>query len=586
MNAGEAPARRAAQEFVAELTRWRVIRGMSKKQLAAEMSFDASYVSHVEANRHRPTADFARRAESALQAGGAIWQRFEQYDRLRERSRTSGRGVSSSETWLPTGGGLVVDLEMARLSLDDGIYRVSMRRALYNAGPDPVTRYPIRIDVNRYPEDTERSNRHHRQFPLTWEGVKLTATCDGESMNIRPRVDRDAIKEAWLLFENDEGRFPLYPGQRATIAYRYEVDENRWGPWFQRAIRLPTRKVSVEVDFPASLRPLVWGVETSLSTESVPLRTPISHEYTADGRVVYRWQTDSPTTYTWYRLEWRFRGGWSLPPVESHSALCQDEHPAETGVDEPVIPAQTQVQESRRQHRPTGTPGMPATSGGRTEVEMLKDEGTSRKPTIPRQVSAEADARPDAKPEHRPDNTGERMRSAGIVQRGSSLLTTPVRRFDLPRQAGLAVSVIAQLVEALDLVDELHPFVKGVGLAAPQIGLDWAAAVVRPGGYGGDPITLLNPRILTQSEERDNQYEGCLSFFDHRGLVPRPLRITVERTLPTGQRAVEAYERATARLIAHEIDHLDGLLYIDRMPPGTELMPIEEYRETGRPWKY
>src|SRR3954467_11979833 len=105
MTTGESPAQRASDAFVAELVRWRVERGMSKKQLAAAMGFDPSYVSHVEARRHRPTEDFAppptrggpprprppgsspRRAEAVLHADGAIWQRFREYDELRATSR-------------------------------------------------------------------------------------------------------------------------------------------------------------------------------------------------------------------------------------------------------------------------------------------------------------------------------------------------------------------------------------------------------------------------------------------------------------------------------------------------------------------
>jgi len=55
MSTGDSPVQRASEAFVADFARWRVERGMSKKQLAAAMGFDASYVSHVEARRHRPT---------------------------------------------------------------------------------------------------------------------------------------------------------------------------------------------------------------------------------------------------------------------------------------------------------------------------------------------------------------------------------------------------------------------------------------------------------------------------------------------------------------------------------------------------
>src|SRR3954451_20265237 len=104
MTTGESPAQRASDAFVAELVRWRVDRGMSKKQLAAAMGFDPSYVSHVEARRHRPTEDFARRAEAVLHADGAVWHRYREYDDVRPqpgvRASLIGRDPPVPEQWL------------------------------------------------------------------------------------------------------------------------------------------------------------------------------------------------------------------------------------------------------------------------------------------------------------------------------------------------------------------------------------------------------------------------------------------------------------------------------------------------------
>src|SRR5688572_33201285 len=108
------PIEQAAESFAAELTQRRIERGMTKKQLAARMGFDPSYISHIEGRRHRPTEDFARRAEAVLSASGAIWRRFQEYDEARQA-----RGPVTLLTrepviptqWLPPGAGLVVELE-------------------------------------------------------------------------------------------------------------------------------------------------------------------------------------------------------------------------------------------------------------------------------------------------------------------------------------------------------------------------------------------------------------------------------------------------------------------------------------------
>ncbi|MGF1426860.1 peptide deformylase [Kitasatospora sp. LaBMicrA B282] len=125
-----------------------------------------------------------------------------------------------------------------------------------------------------------------------------------------------------------------------------------------------------------------------------------------------------------------------------------------------------------------------------------------------------------------------------------------------------------------------------MGIAAPQIGVGRAAAIVQPAEPGAPAIILLNPRITEGSDETDEQFEGCLSFFDVRGMVPRPLRITVETTTLDGQLATITYERGLARLIHHEIDHLDGLLYTARMRFGTAPIPVQQYRQTGQAWAY
>jgi peptide deformylase len=503
------PIERAADSFAAELSRRRVEQGMTKKQLAARMGFDPSYVSHVEGRRHRPTEDFARRAEAVLGAAGAIWQRFQEYDELRHaRPPAAHRDPPVPEQWMPPGTGLIVEQELASLSYRDDAYRCVIRRALYNAGTEPVTRYLVRVAVDRYPNDPERSNRHHREHPLTFAELDLQAYCDDqgarEPMDWRKKHDRDAFKEVWLLFENADGRFPLYPGQRAIIEYSYVVSHDKWGPWFQRAVRLPTRQLAVRLDLPLDLDPQVWGVETSMSAEEGPLRTPMVRHHDGE-RVFFEWSTEVPSLNARYRLEWRFRA------------------------------------------RPAVAPA------ARSEAET---------------------------------RASERMRSVGIVQRGADLLRQPARQFELPRDAGTARDVVARLRTALELLDELHPFSKGVGLAAPQLGLSWAATVVRPPDRGAEPVVLLNPRVVDAAVDTDEQYEGCLSFFDLRGRVARPLRLDVEHANWDGSRMITSFELAMARLVAHEIDHLEGRLYVDRMAPGVPLVPVEEYRETGNPWRY
>ncbi|MEU6680977.1 peptide deformylase [Streptomyces sp. NPDC046925] len=180
----------------------------------------------------------------------------------------------------------------------------------------------------------------------------------------------------------------------------------------------------------------------------------------------------------------------------------------------------------------------------------------------------------------------ERMREIGVVQKGAPLLADVARPFSLPAERESAERCIDDLYAAMERIARAHPFAKGMGLAAPQIAIGRAAAAVQPPGPGHPAIVLLNPRITASSEEADEQYEGCLSFFDVRGMVPRPLTITVETTALDGSTVTTVYERGLARLVAHEIDHLNGMLYTARMRRGIEPIPVAQYRQTGRGWAY
>jgi transcriptional regulator with XRE-family HTH domain len=307
------PLQRASDEFASQLRRWREQRGLTKRALAGEMGFDPSYVSHIEGGRHRPTEDFARRAEVVLRSGGAIWQSYTTYDALRQSAAEAEAPAQAAapDVWIPPGTGLVIEKERAALGFKDGMYHVRVRRDLYNAGPDPVVRYPVRIRVDKHPGHPRRSARLHHGAPLTWGELGFAAFGqDGEPMTWQPTYDSDTTKELWLRFENAERRFPLYPRHRAAVEYAYHVPELKFGNWFQRAIRLPTHDLAMELDFRSRDEPAVWGTVSSLTTEGAALGSP-EVSYRDPDRTVYTWLVRSPALQARYRLEWRLPGSLS-----------------------------------------------------------------------------------------------------------------------------------------------------------------------------------------------------------------------------------------------------------------------------------
>jgi peptide deformylase len=121
---------------------------------------------------------------------------------------------------------------------------------------------------------------------------------------------------------------------------------------------------------------------------------------------------------------------------------------------------------------------------------------------------------------------------------------------------------VAELVERMT---KLMQEARGVGLAAPQVGVLRRVIVYQTADE--DPVVaLVNPRLTDTSEEEETLDEGCLSLGAATVVVPvtRPAAVTVEATTPGGEPVTIEAEGLEARVIQHELDHLDGILIIDR----------------------
>lgn len=101
----------------------------------------------------------------------------------------------------------------------------------------------------------------------------------------------------------------------------------------------------------------------------------------------------------------------------------------------------------------------------------------------------------------------------------------------------------------------------GIGLAAPQCGILKRIIVVL---VNNKPKIMINPEIISTSQETCSMEEGCLSFPEKFLTIRRPEKITVKYRSLSGHPAIETHEGLTARILFHEIDHLDGILFEER----------------------
>ncbi len=159
---------------------------------------------------------------------------------------------------------------------------------------------------------------------------------------------------------------------------------------------------------------------------------------------------------------------------------------------------------------------------------------------------------------------------------GHPVLRAKARPLEKEDITGAAIQKLID--DMLETMTEYH----GVGLAAPQVHEHVRLFVAALNSDAGtdeapEPTVLINPEIAAVGKEMVEDWEGCLSIPDIRGRVPRAREIRVRAFDRRGNRIELRAENFAARVIQHEADHLDGVLFFDRMRTLESLTYLEEY---------
>lgn len=131
---------------------------------------------------------------------------------------------------------------------------------------------------------------------------------------------------------------------------------------------------------------------------------------------------------------------------------------------------------------------------------------------------------------------------------------------------------------ARDMFDTMYE-ADGVGLAAPQVGVPRRVIVVDPRDDGVEPRALVNPRVLETGDETDKAEEGCLSIPGLREVVERKSTAVVEAEDLEGETIRIEADGLLARVLLHEVDHLDGILFVDRVSPLKRKMLMKKWKK-------
>jgi peptide deformylase len=165
------------------------------------------------------------------------------------------------------------------------------------------------------------------------------------------------------------------------------------------------------------------------------------------------------------------------------------------------------------------------------------------------------------------------MSAREIVILGDPVLREPAKEVT---EFGEAMETLAR-----DMLETMYK-ASGIGLAGPQISVSERIIVVDLNGSeeGEDgPVALVNPKVVQASKKTDRAPEGCLSIPGMEEVVERPASVTVEGMTPSGDPVTIEAEGLFSRALQHEIDHLDGILFIDRLSPLKRKLALRKWHK-------
>ena len=167
------------------------------------------------------------------------------------------------------------------------------------------------------------------------------------------------------------------------------------------------------------------------------------------------------------------------------------------------------------------------------------------------------------------------MKPLEIAQLGNPILRQPAQPVEDNTDFNYLIDALIATATAAN----------GVGIAAPQVSQPYRLFIVAsrpnpryPNAPLMEPTAMINPKILSHSDQTVKDWEGCLSIPGIRGLVPRYRAIEVEYTDRKGKRQHQELKDFVARIFQHELDHLDGILFVDRLKSTLDLVTEQEYQ--------
>ena len=188
---------------------------------------------------------------------------------------------------------LEIDLKRATLQFDGDQYHVEIEKIYRNPTNRPWTHIDALVLANAFPNDPVRSRALYHAHPIELREIGFFARCDGKDIPWLVLNDLDSTKELHLVLGQGTDESPgIEPGESATLVYGFSIDKRYWGPYFERHIRRPTRRIECRLQFPSES---VIDMQLTLNPNITNrILTGETETETEDTSMVWRWSSDDP----------------------------------------------------------------------------------------------------------------------------------------------------------------------------------------------------------------------------------------------------------------------------------------------------
>lgn len=190
-----------------------------------------------------------------------------------------------------------------KINLSKKVYEIEFHKKLKNISGKPISQVLFHYLSNVYPENPEKSYKHYLANPVFWKDLNVKAWDIDRSLDIRLINDHGSRKDFLIIFGRDGIDFPILQNENREFWYKYDVPFILWGPYIDRPITFPTKKCTVNIQYPSALNINAGGFQISPFRPKIHLENKIERINKGDDSFI-KWSSEDLSIGDTYQIYW------------------------------------------------------------------------------------------------------------------------------------------------------------------------------------------------------------------------------------------------------------------------------------------